>query len=58
MLALRIKQNGNKLGHEQTRISKHVYEISFVPDTSDECTVQIAFNGETNRKRALSARMD
>ncbi|UJR14889.1 hypothetical protein I4U23_001873 [Adineta vaga] len=48
LLSVKIKQNGNKLTHEQTRISKSVYEISFIPETSDECSIQITFNGETN----------
>ncbi len=50
ILSVEIKQNGNKLSHEQTRISTHIYEISFIPDTSDECTVQISFNGENSCK--------
>ncbi|CAF1398822.1 unnamed protein product [Adineta steineri] len=53
ILLVKIKQNGNKVSHEQARISKHVYEISFIPETSDECTIQIAFNGETNLRTLM-----
>ncbi|CAF1001104.1 unnamed protein product [Rotaria sordida] len=46
VLSVKIKQNGNKILHEQTRISTHIYQISFTPETTDECTLHISFNGE------------
>lgn len=50
VLSVKIKQNENKISHDQTRISTHLYEISFKPETLDECIAQISFNGEHNRK--------
>ena len=49
-LSVKIKQNGSRITHEQTRMSGHVYEILFIPETSDECIVSITFNGENIRK--------
>jgi hypothetical protein len=49
-LSVKIKQNGNRIAHEQTQIVSHIYEISFLPETSDECTVSISFNGENSCK--------
>ncbi|CAF3819425.1 unnamed protein product [Rotaria sordida] len=46
VLSVKIKQNGNKILHEQTRISTHIYQILFTPETTDECTLHISFNGE------------
>ena len=53
ILSVKIKQNGNKILHEQTRISDQIYEISFTPETADEYIVQLSFNGETNCKCLL-----
>ncbi len=50
LLNVKIKQNGNRLNHEQIQIVPHVYEISFIPETSDECLISISFNGENNCK--------
>jgi len=47
-LSVKIKQNGNRLTVEQIQIIPHIYEISFIPETSDECIVSISFNGENN----------
>jgi uncharacterized protein YxeA len=58
VLSVKIKQNGNKISHEQTRLSNHIYEISFVPETSDECTVQISFNGENYCKYIIKMFLD
>ena len=49
ILTVKIKQNEKKILHEQTRISMNLYEISFIPDTADDCSVQIIFNGESSR---------
>ncbi|CAF3378932.1 unnamed protein product [Rotaria socialis] len=48
VLSVKIKQNGDKLSHELTQISTYIYQISFTPETEDECIVQISFNGENN----------
>ncbi|CAF1615421.1 unnamed protein product, partial [Adineta ricciae] len=45
-LSIKLKQNSNRLSHEQTRLNAHNYEVSFVPETSDECTLSILFNGD------------
>jgi hypothetical protein len=50
ILNIKIKQNGNRLNHEQIQIFPHIYEISFIPETSDECLISISFNGENNCK--------
>jgi hypothetical protein len=50
LLNIKIKQNGNRLNHEQMQIVPHIYEISFIPETSDECLISISFNGENNCK--------
>ncbi len=50
LLSVKIKQNGNRLNHEQIQIVPHIYEISFIPETSDECLISISFNGENNCK--------
>ncbi|CAF4785880.1 unnamed protein product, partial [Rotaria magnacalcarata] len=34
-VSVKIKQNGNRLAHEQTRIDLHIYEITFLPETQD-----------------------
>jgi hypothetical protein len=47
-LSVKIKQNGNRLTHEQIQIIPHIYEISFIPETSDECMVSLSFNEENN----------
>lgn len=49
-LSVKIKQSGNRLTHEQNRIDINVYEITFIPETHDECTIHILFNGENNCK--------
>ncbi len=48
ILSVKIKQNEKKILHEQTRISTHIYEILFTPETTDDCTIQISFNGENS----------
>jgi len=53
VLSVKIKQNENKISHEQTRISNHIYEISFIPETSNECIAQLSFNEENNCKSCL-----
>ncbi|CAM4749067.1 unnamed protein product [Rotaria magnacalcarata] len=59
VLSVKIKQNGDKLSHEQTQISTHIYQISFTPETEDECIVQISFNGENNfRTMVIPVRND
>ncbi|CAF4693240.1 unnamed protein product, partial [Rotaria socialis] len=47
-VSVKIKQSGNRLAHEQARIDLHIYEITFLPETQDECFVTISFNGENN----------
>ncbi|CAF3728092.1 unnamed protein product [Rotaria sp. Silwood1] len=47
-LSVKIKQNGNRITHDQTRINTHTYEITFIPETFDECIVTILFNGDSN----------
>lgn len=47
-LSVKIKQNGNRLTLEQVQSIPHIYEISFIPETSDECIISISFNGENN----------
>ena len=49
-LAIKLKQNSNRLSHEQTRLNAHNYEVSFVPETSDECILSILFNGDDGCK--------
>jgi hypothetical protein len=53
-LSVKIKQNGSRITHEQIRVVPHIYEISFIPETSDDCTVSISFNGENSRKLIYS----
>ncbi|CAF5036697.1 unnamed protein product [Rotaria sp. Silwood1] len=53
ILSVRIKQNGNKILHEQIEISPHIYQILFTPETTDECTVQISFNEENNLRTLI-----
>ncbi len=50
ILSVKIKQNEKKISHEQTRISTHIYEISFIPETTDDCIMQISFNSESSCK--------
>ena len=50
LLHIKIKQNGNRLNHDQIQIVPHIYEVSFIPETSDECLISISFNGENNCK--------
>jgi hypothetical protein len=49
-LTVKIKQNSSRLTHEQIQIVPHIYEISFIPETTDECFISISFNGENNCK--------
>ena len=50
ILTVKIKQNGNRLIHEQIQLIPHIYEISFLPETTDQCFLSIAYNGENNCK--------
>lgn len=50
VLLVRIKQNGNEISHEQTHISTHLYQVSFIPETLDNCDIQISYNGDNNCK--------
>ncbi|CAF1246383.1 unnamed protein product [Rotaria sordida] len=47
-LSVKIKQDGNRITHDQTRIDTHIYEIAFIPETFDECIVTLSFNGDNN----------
>lgn len=50
ILSVKIKQNGNRLIHEQLQLVPHIYEVSFLPETTDQCFISIAYNGENNCK--------
>ncbi len=50
ILSVKIKQNERKISHEQTRIATHMYEIVFTPETTDDCTIQVSFNGDNSSK--------
>ena len=54
---VKIKQNGNRLVHEQIQLIPHIYEISFLPETTDPCFISIAFNGENNCKFAYRSKI-
>lgn len=52
-LAVKIKQNNTRLVHEEAELAEHVHEITFVPETTVQCTIDISFNGENNCKYTL-----
>ena len=52
-LSVKIKQNSMRLVHEQDQLSDGVYQISFLPERSAPCTIEVAFNEENPCKSSL-----
>jgi len=49
-LTIKIKQNQKILVYDQTKSSKDIYEIVFIPETIDDCILKIGFNNDESRK--------